>query len=113
MPITTAVLVYSIPCGPSVNADTTQPTAVARAVLEQGRYSWIWVVPACPYCGKQHDHYGGLLDGDPYRHAGCVVPARCDNVDRKRFVPAASIGDLRYVLEPDEQKVLPVRWTLV
>jgi len=27
--------------------------------------------------------------------------ARCDNTERKRFAPYVSMGDLRYVLEPD------------
>lgn len=32
---------------------------VVQVLLERGRYSWMWVVPKCPYCGKPHDHYGG------------------------------------------------------
>ncbi len=51
---------------------------VGSAVLQPGRYSWIWVVVDCPYCGGSHHHYGGSLIGNPYHYVGQVVPARCD-----------------------------------
>jgi hypothetical protein len=101
MSMTTAVPVFSTPVGPLRSAATQPAITAARVVLERGKHSWIWVVPACPYCGKQHDHYGGSLDDDPFRYAGCMLVARCDNAERKRFAPYISMGDLRYVLEPD------------
>src|SRR3712207_5674943 len=59
--------------------DDIDPRMEARgaAVLERNRFSWIWVVPTCPYCDQEHHHYGGPLDGDPYRYTGHRVPAHC------------------------------------
>lgn len=74
-----------------------------RAVLVQGRYSWLWVVPACPYCGKQHDHFGGPLDGDPQSYADMSFVARCDSTDRGRFAAQYSSGALWYRLLPSEE----------
>ncbi len=65
------------------------PNATVRIVqahLERGRYSWMWVVLTCPFCGKPHDHYAGPLDGDPYLYLGQTVPARCDRTDRRRLL---------------------------
>jgi hypothetical protein len=50
----------------------------AYATLEISRYSWIWVVPRCPYCGRAHEHYGGAFTDNPYQYTGHLVPARCD-----------------------------------
>jgi hypothetical protein len=80
--------------------------AKARAVLERGRFSWLWVVAACPYCGKQHDHFAGPLDGDPYQYVGMTFAARCDRTDRRRLAVDYPSGALWYQLtpaQPDEQ----------
>ncbi len=78
---------------------------VAHVVLAGGRYSWVWVVPECPYCGKPHDHYGGPLDGNPYMYLGQVFAARCDQTDRRRLGPQYPPADLRYVLANTAQVV--------
>jgi hypothetical protein len=70
----------------------------ARAILEQGQYSWIWVVLACPYCGKPHDHYGGPLDGTPYRYVGQTFPARCDRAARRSLLISDPKAALWYML---------------
>lgn len=75
---------------------------VARARLEPGRFSWIWVVDACPFCGQSHSHYAGPRSGDPYRYAGVAVVARCAMTDRRRFLMHAPQAGLWYVLEPLE-----------
>ncbi len=38
---------------------------IAVVPLDRGKYSWIWVVLRCPYCGKPHKHYGGPLETNP------------------------------------------------
>jgi len=53
----------------------------ARAVLVRGRGCWLWIVPRCPLCGKQHQHGGGQLTGDPrgllgHRVAHCTLRQR-------------------------------------
>ena len=68
--------------------------AVAQVVLRRGRENWLWVVLTCPYCGKQHDHFGGPLDADPQPAAGRTFVARCDRTDRRRLsvdYPAAAL----------------------
>jgi hypothetical protein len=54
-----------------------QPFPTVVAVLDRGKYSWIWVVPSCPYCGKAHAHYGGPLDHDPYYYLAYPMTATC------------------------------------
>ncbi len=71
----------------------------ASAVLERGSYSWIWVVRACPYCGKSHEHYGGALDGDPHKLLRYSLSAHCDKPHWPHHTPGGSNGELRYVLE--------------
>lgn len=78
---------------------------VARAVLEQGRYSWLWIVRDCPYCGKQHDHFAGPLDGDPQQYSGNVMAARCDRTDRRRLAIEYPSGALWYQLETSQDDV--------
>ncbi len=73
---------------------------IADAVLERGRYSWVWVVPICPYCGKQHEHYGGALDGDPDRYLSQPLASQCDKTDRRQLSPGDPAVALQYVLEP-------------
>lgn len=73
-------------------------TMVAQAVLARGQYSWVWVVPTCPYCSKPHDHYGGSLESDPTRYLEQVFPARCDQTDRRRLMLQYPSADLRYLL---------------
>lgn len=48
----------------------------ARAALSRGRDCWVWTVPECPFCGAQHEHGGGPLDGDPRQFLGHRV-AHC------------------------------------
>jgi hypothetical protein len=79
------------------------PLPIARAVLVRGRYSWIWVVLACPYCGQPHDHYGGPLDRDPYRAAGQLFPARCARAARRQLLIHQPDAALWYVLGADPQ----------
>ncbi len=50
----------------------------AYATLETSRYSWMWVVPSCPYCGHTHEHYGGAFSDNPYQYTGHLVAAHCD-----------------------------------
>lgn len=72
---------------------------IADAVLERGRYSWVWVVPTCPYCGRRHEHYGGPLNVDPYMYLGQTLTARCDKTDRRQLSPGNPAIALQYVLE--------------
>ncbi len=37
----------------------------APAILKPSRGCYRWLVPRCPLCGKQHQHGGGQLTGDP------------------------------------------------
>jgi hypothetical protein len=86
--------------------DTTPPPRIVRkaqAHLEWGRYSWIWVVPTCPYCGKPHDHYGGPLDSTPYLYIGQMFPARCDRADRRALLINDPEAALWYVLTAGPQ----------
>ncbi len=73
---------------------------IAEVVLERGRYSWVWVVPTCPYCGKRHEHYGGARNGDPYRYLGHPLASQCDKTARRQLSPADPTVALQYVLEP-------------
>jgi hypothetical protein len=75
----------------------------AQVLLEQGRYSWIWVVPTCPYCGKAHHHYGGPLDRAPSTYRGQVFPAHCDRTDRCQLGIPDPTAALWYVLTADPQ----------
>jgi hypothetical protein len=81
-------------------SDTSLNTIVriTQAHMERGRYSWIWVVLRCPYCGKPHDHYAGPLDGDPYLYLGQMLPAHCDRADRRRLLIHHPDRALWYVL---------------
>ncbi len=72
---------------------------IADAMLERGKYSWIWVVPECPYCRKRHEHYGGALNDDPYKYLGQTMIAQCDKTDRRRLSPGDPTISLQYVLE--------------
>ena len=59
--------------------ETTYPPA--PAVLKPSRGGYRWIVPCCPLCGKQHQHGGGYLTGDPrrllgHRAAHCARPQR-------------------------------------
>jgi hypothetical protein len=73
---------------------------IADASLERGKYSWVWVVPKCPYCGKRHEHYGGALDGDPYKYIGQTITAQCDKTARRQLSPGDPAIPLHYALEP-------------
>ncbi len=79
----------------------------ARAVLEQGKHSWIWVVEACPYCGKAHAHYGGPLDGDPHRYLNWHAPAYCNKADRRRWKHRHPILTFNYKLTTDQLPAHP------
>ena len=72
------------------------PVPTAWATLARGKYSWIWIVSACPYCGQLHHHYGGPLDQAP-RRTGGVVAAHCDAHVRRQQA-ADPTTSLRYVL---------------
>lgn len=69
----------------------------------RGTFSWLWVLPACPYCGNSHEHYAGPLDRDPYAYLGSSYAARCDTTDRRRLAIEAGSRDLWYVLVPVQQ----------
>ena len=58
------VPVPSAPLRPPL-CSSVPPVSHTLARLEAARYSWVWVVLQCPYCGGMHDHYGGAFDGDP------------------------------------------------
>jgi len=75
-----------------------QPSQRVEAQLERGRSSWIWVVPACPYCGHAHEHYAGPLDAAPEQYLGMEEPATCSNLDRQ-VLQYGSDERLRYTLE--------------
>jgi hypothetical protein len=86
------------------NTASDRKITFASCVLAQGRYSWVWIVPACPYCGKSHDHYAGPLDSDPDLYIGRMFAARCDATDRRRLLPEYSTMNLWYVLQPIQAK---------
>ncbi len=81
-----------------------QTMLVAAAILARGRYSWIWVVPCCPYCGRQHAHYGGGLECDPRWYLKHPLPASCTPGDSCGQVPGAP-SRRRYILQPDPRSV--------
>jgi hypothetical protein len=72
---------------------------IADAILERGKYSWVWVVLACPYCGKRHTHYGGPLETDPLRYLGQRMTARCDQTDRRQISSGMPPVKLAYILQ--------------
>ncbi len=37
----------------------------APAILKPGRGGYLWIVPRCPLCGREHQHGGGHLDAAP------------------------------------------------
>ena len=59
----------------------------APAVLKPSRGCYLWIVPRCPLCGKQHQHGGGYLTGDPRTLLGHRAP-HCGGSQR----PGASWG---------------------
>ena len=89
---------------PITNTSLDRTTMFAPCILDRGRFSWVWIVPSCPYCHKSHDHYGGPLDGDPYMYVGRMFAARCDSTDRRRLAPEYPSLNLWYVLEPIQSK---------
>ncbi|HEX6290373.1 MAG TPA: hypothetical protein VFZ66_14380 [Herpetosiphonaceae bacterium] len=101
----TPVNTTSQPSRPSIVDPALDRTVLfAPCVLDRGRFSWVWIVPTCPYCGKSHDHYGGPIDGDPYVYIGRMFAARCDATDRRRLTPDYPKLNLWYVLEPIQAK---------
>src|SRR5262245_40090053 len=61
-----------------------------EVVLKRGEDVWLWVIERCPFCGEEHVHGGGSLDGNPRRLLGYRV-AHCGDdavirVDRYRLV---------------------------
>src|SRR3712207_9309475 len=79
----------------------------AYAVLERGKHSWIWVVRACPYCGKGHAHYGGPLDGDPHRYLNWPRYAYCTKADRVRWQQRHPTMTFNYRLTTDQAPAHP------
>lgn len=75
------------------NGDVT-----AWAILERSRYSLIWIVEACPYCGKSHHHYAGSLNGNPYRYVDHRVRANCDVADCQDRAQMPQGGSMDYLL---------------
>jgi hypothetical protein len=94
---------------PIMDACLDRTIMFAPCVLEQGRFSWAWVVPACPYCNKPHDHYAGPLDSDPYTYVGRMFTARCDATERQRLLPAYPSLNLWYILEPMQAKAYTIQ----
>ncbi len=87
----------------------------ACAVLERGTYSWMWVVKACPYCGKKHEHYGGPLDGDPRTYIDLIASSKCDKTDQQYHTLNQADVDRRYALYTDQsvsaqKSKATVRW---
>src|SRR3712207_6736304 len=78
-----------------------QPSQRVEAQLERGRYSWIWVVPECPYCGQAHDHYAGPLDRDPAKYLGHSVRAPCPKMAWCTSAPAQPAVRQGYVLNAE------------
>ena len=73
----------------------------AEAHLEQGRYSWIWVVPQCPYCGHAHEHYAGPLDKDPTKYLGYIEHAHCPKAAQRTNASTHPAVQEAYVLEEE------------
>ncbi len=59
------------------------PLQHAEVHLERGRYSWVWVVAVCPYCGQAHEHYAGPLDADPHLYPDIEQLALCSKRARQ------------------------------
>ncbi len=74
-----------------------QPLQYAAAHLEPGRYSWIWVVQHCPYCG----HYAGPLDNDPTKYLGSIAHAHCSKAARRTGASAHPAVQGEYILEEE------------
>ncbi len=74
------------------------PPQYAEAHLERGRYSWIWVVQYCPYCGHVHEHYAGPLDAAPQLYPDIEQLACCSRRDRQAM-PQGPDERLTYTLE--------------
>ncbi len=73
-------------------------TVLARAKLELWD-GWMWVVPKCPFCKRQHAHGGGQLDENPFRLLGhrrshCVHP----------HMPPGGRGTYKMVLDEEARK---------
>ncbi len=79
-----------------------QTIPIVDATLERGRYSWVWVVPKCPYCSKPHEHYAGSFANDVYRYLGQPVIAKCDKTDRRHIAAGIPDKKLEYVLEASQ-----------
>ncbi len=86
-----------------------QTVLVAEAILERGRYSWIWVVASCPYCGRQHAHYGGGLEHDPCWALRHPLPASCTRGDQPRRTLGVPATRRQYLLQPDHRSMPRLR----
>jgi hypothetical protein len=73
-------------------------TPHAAVLLERGTYSWIWVVPQCPYCGHAHEHYAGPLDAAPHLYPDVEQLACCSKHDRQAMQQGPD-ARLTYTLE--------------
>ena len=62
-----------------------QPPQHAEVHLERGRYSWVWVVAVCPYCGHPHEHYAGPLDAAPQIYPDVEHLACCSKRSRQEM----------------------------
>jgi len=78
--------------------DKTYPPA--PAILKPSRGCYLWIVLRCPLCGKQHQHGGGQLTGDPRRLLGpraghCMGPQRLGESRGYMLVEVAAQGGVR------------------
>jgi hypothetical protein len=64
-------------------------TPIAKVVLIKSGDCWLWRMPFCPLCGREHHHGGGPTTGDPrrmlgYRVSHCTeLGGRYELVERK------------------------------
>ncbi len=80
---------------------------IVQAALERTRYSWVWVVTTCPYCGQPHEHYGGSLDTNPDKYLAYRMTAHCPPSVQQGLTAATPASRLQYILQVPRTTEVP------
>ena len=67
-------------------AQSTDRPPVALVTLHGGPHGYQWILTHCPYCGGEHRHGGGDLNGDPRTLLGVRVAHCRDPRQRGRYL---------------------------